>query len=152
MALDDDIRVLSGVALFEGFSREQLRLMAFGAENIALAAGRSLYFEGASADCAFVVAAGRIALYHEHDGQRATLAVMEPGSILGEFALITSGRRPTGAAAEVDSQVIRLNRSMFLRILEEYPDTAEALRQRIADNLQDMIDRMGRVASRLAEE
>ena len=34
MALDDDIRILSGVRLFEGFTREQLRLMAFGAETI----------------------------------------------------------------------------------------------------------------------
>ena len=33
MALDDDIRILSGVRLFEGFTQEQLRLLAFGAES-----------------------------------------------------------------------------------------------------------------------
>jgi hypothetical protein len=31
MALDDDIRILSDVGLFEGFTQEQLRLLAFGA-------------------------------------------------------------------------------------------------------------------------
>jgi hypothetical protein len=40
MSLDDDMRVLSRVGLFEMLSREQLRLLAFGAENITLRAGR----------------------------------------------------------------------------------------------------------------
>ncbi|TIN67663.1 MAG: cyclic nucleotide-binding protein, partial [Mesorhizobium sp.] len=42
MALDDDIRVLSAVRLFEGFTQEQLRLLAFGAENTRLIANHKL--------------------------------------------------------------------------------------------------------------
>ena len=41
MSLDDDIRVLTGVDLFDGFTQEQLRLLAFGAENTRLPAGNS---------------------------------------------------------------------------------------------------------------
>lgn len=151
MSLDDDIRVLARVGLFEEFTPEQLRLLAFGAENIVLRAGRSLYWEGAAADCAFVVASGFVVLYREHDGQRHVLGEMGPGSILGEFALITEGRRLTNAAAQADAQLIRLNRSMFRRILEEYPETAAALQQRIAENLQLMITRLERAALRLRE-
>src|SRR5690606_7205652 len=98
MSLDDDIRILSGVGLFEGFTPEQLRLMAFGAESISLRKGRTLYWEGGNADCAFVVASCSIALYHEADGERQVLDVMEAGSILGEFALIAEGKRLTSAA------------------------------------------------------
>ena len=43
MALDDDIRILSSVSLFKGFTPEQLRLLAFGAENLKLSAGRELF-------------------------------------------------------------------------------------------------------------
>lgn len=148
MSLDDDIRILSGVGLFEGFTPEQLRLMAFGAESISLRKGRTLYWEGGNADCAFVVASGSIALYHEADGERQVLDIMEAGSILGEFALIAEGKRLTSAAAETDSQLLRLNRTMFRRILEEYPETAVALHRRIAANLQAMIARIERVMSR----
>jgi len=45
MALDDDIRILSAVKLFEGFTQEQLRLLAFGAEATHLQADRKLYRE-----------------------------------------------------------------------------------------------------------
>lgn len=151
MALDDDMRVLAGVDLFEGFTHEQLRLLAFGAENITLARGRTLYYEGASADCAFVVADGRIALFRERDGRRSILGSLGPGSLLGEFALIADGRRLTGAVAEADTQLIRLNRSLFRRILEEYPETAADLRERIATDLGAMIEKMERIATRLGD-
>ncbi|HEU4985443.1 MAG TPA: cyclic nucleotide-binding domain-containing protein, partial [Rhizobiaceae bacterium] len=116
--------------------------------SISLRKGRTLYWEGGNADCAFVVASGSIALYHEADGERQVLDIMEAGSILGEFALIAEGKRLTSAAAETDSQLLRLNRTMFRRILEEYPETAVALHRRIAANLQAMIARIERVMSR----
>ncbi|MCT8999313.1 cyclic nucleotide-binding domain-containing protein [Chelativorans intermedius] len=149
MALDDDIRVLSGVGLFKGFTREQLRLMAFGAETITLGAGHKLYAEGAPADCAFVVAAGEVALYHQRGEEREIISVHGPGAILGELALIAESVRLTSAVAQTDVKVIRLNRSMFRRILEEFPETAVRLHRRIAAGLQDMLSRMSAVAARL---
>ncbi|MCR4267417.1 cyclic nucleotide-binding domain-containing protein [Nitratireductor sp. ZSWI3] len=151
MALDDDIRVLSGVGLFEGFTREQLRLMAFGAESMTLGAGRDIYGEGATADCAFIIASGSVTLYTERDEQRQVIERLGPGAILGELALITEGRRMTSAMTETETRLIRLSRSTFHRILEEFPETAMHLHKRIAANLQAMIARMERVASRLIE-
>ena len=69
MRLDDDIRVLSGVSLFEGFTQEQLRLLAFGAESLRLLAGKDLYEEGAAADSGYVIVRGRIVLYRDRDGR-----------------------------------------------------------------------------------
>ena len=55
MALDDHIRILSGVRLFEGLTQDQLRLLAFGAERMQLPAGRKLFREDDDADSAYVV-------------------------------------------------------------------------------------------------
>ena len=65
MALDDDIRILSGVGLFAELTQEQLRLLAFGAETMRFAAGREIYRENATADCAYVIARGEVVLYRE---------------------------------------------------------------------------------------
>jgi len=151
MTLDEDMRILSGVELFRGFSREQLRLMAFGAETISLAAGRKLYAEGAPADCAFVVATGEVALYREIGAKRHIITVERRGAILGQFALIAEGERLTGAVAQTDVQVIRLGRNMFLRVLEEFPDLAVDLHKRIVADLETMLQRMTTVMSRLVD-
>jgi len=150
MALDDDIRILSGVRLFEGFTREQLRLIAFGAETISLAAGRKLYSEGVPADCAFVVASGEVALYHQSGDSRQVISVHGPGAILGELALIAETERLTSATAQTDLKVIRLSRSAFRRILEEFPETAVTLHRRLAAELESMLARFGDVAAKLA--
>ena len=63
-------------------------------------------------------------------------------------ALIADTRRMTSASAERDSQVLRLNRRMFRRILEEYPDIAVVLHRRVAEQLQALVRRIGDVASR----
>jgi len=151
MSLDDDIRILSGVGLFEGFTPEQLRLMAFGAESISLRKGRTLYWEGGNADCAFVVASGSIALYHEDDAERTPIALAGTGEILGEMALISDTRRMTSAYAQTDTQVLRLNRSMFRRILEEYPEVAVHLHGRILQRFQALVERIEGMAPRFEE-
>ena len=149
MALDDDIRILSGVRLFEGFSQEHLRLLAFGAETMHLAAGRKLYREDDEADSAYVVIRGTIDLFREDDGRRIPVGSVNAGTMLGELALIADTRRLTSAAAATDAEILRLNRKMFHRILEEYPELAVTIRQRIVDDLQALVRRIETVAARI---
>jgi CRP-like cAMP-binding protein len=148
MALDDEIRILSGVRLFEGFSQEQLRLLAFGAETMHLAADRKLYREDDEADSAYVVIKGTISLFREQGDQRIPVGTAEAGAMLGELALIADTRRLTSAAAAADAEILRLNRKMFHRILEEYPELAITLRQRIVDDLQVLVRRIEAIAAR----
>ena len=149
MALDDHIRILSGVRLFEGFAQDQLRLLAFGAETTRLQQDRKLYREDDDADSAYVVVKGRISLYREADGERVEVSTGGPGTVLGEMALIADSRRLTSADAETDAEVLRINRSMFRRILEEYPETAERLRTQNIEDLQALIRRIEEVGERL---
>ncbi|WP_214474537.1 Crp/Fnr family transcriptional regulator [Mesorhizobium sp. dw_380] len=151
MALDDDIRILSGVRLFEGFTQEQLRLLAFGAETTFLQANHKLYREDDMADSAYVVVSGLIVLYREQNGDRIPIGEAGPGTMLSELALIADTNRLTSASAEIDSEVIRLSRKMFRRILEEYPEVAVKLHQRISEEFQALIRRIEELAPRFSE-
>ncbi|MFD1199060.1 cyclic nucleotide-binding domain-containing protein [Brucella gallinifaecis] len=149
MALDDDIRILGSVGLFESFSPEQLRLLAFGAERLVLRAGRELFREGQSADCGYVVVSGNISLFHDADEGRIIIRPVGPGAMLGEMALIAQTTRLTGALAEEETEVIRISRSVFRRILEEYPEAAALLHAHISRNLLQLIADIEKVAPRL---
>ena len=151
MALDDDIRILSAVRLFEGFTQEQLRLLAFGAEATFLQANHKLYREDDVADSAYIVVSGRIALYREQGGERIPIGTAGPGTMLSELALIADTNRLTSASADIDSEVIRLSRKMFRRILEEYPEIAVKLHERILEEFQQLIRRIEKLAPRFGE-
>lgn len=151
MALDDHIQVLAGVRLFESFTPEQLRLLAFGAESLRLSAGKKLYREDDDADSAYIVTKGTLGLFRDHDDQHVQVGTAEPGTMLGELSLIADSRRLTSAEAVSDAEVLRINRSMFRRILEEYPRTAETLQAQIIEDLQSLIRRIERIGDRLGE-
>lgn len=152
MTLDDDIRILSGVSLFSELTPEQLRLLAFGAESVRFQAGQEIYREDAAADCAYIVSAGKVVLYRAVNGEAVAVSRLGPGAILGELALIAETKRLTYAAAETDAELIRLSRSLFRRILQEYPQAAAALHRRMTEDLQAFLQKIETLAPKFAEE
>lgn len=148
MALDDDIRILAGVTLFEGFTPDQLRLLAFGAERIRLDPGQVIFRAGDRADAAFAVAYGQVQLLGE--GEDEPCGEVREGALLGEFALITDTQRPVSAVAATSCALLRIERRDFRRMLEEYPELALRLHKRVADELQSMIARIERLAPRFS--
>jgi len=147
MALNDDVSFLSKVPLFEHFSDEMLRLIAFGSERRAVAHNKPLFHEGAEADCAFVVCKGRFDLLNrDRRGKLVSIGEAVPGDLLGEMAIVSSTRRKITAMAVEDSEVIRINRPMFRRMIEEYPQIAEILRARIERRLGAMLRQVDHLA------
>jgi len=142
MGLERDIAVIGRVALFRDLNRDQLRLLAFGAEHQELAAGTELFAENAPADSAYVVVRGEIELFRQRGEDRITIGKVGQGELLGELALIVPGQRSTAAAAIVDSELLRLDQKLFRRLLVEYPETALALHAAIATNLKKLLDRI----------
>ncbi|MBE7184457.1 MAG: cyclic nucleotide-binding domain-containing protein [Methylobacterium mesophilicum] len=150
MALDDDIRILSGVALFEGFAPDQLRLLAFGAERLDFGRGEIVFREGDKADAAFILAEGTVELFRESRGKQLSVGRLERGALIGEYALITTTQRPASAVAAGAVSLLKVDRRSFRRILEEYPDLAIGLYRRIASDFQTMVDEIDRLAPRFS--
>ena len=151
MALNDDIALFAQVPLFSGLSEDKLRLMAFGAERRRVVEGQTLFREGASADCGFVIASGSFRLTSTlRDGSLRDEGVAGAGTLLSELAMISAVERKYSATAEEDSEVIRINRPLFRRMLEEYPDVAVMVEARVRANLEEMIGRVGAMAGRFA--
>jgi CRP-like cAMP-binding protein len=152
LALNDDIDLLSSVQLFSDIGEDKLRLIAFGAERRKLQAGQTLYRENTAADCAFVVAEGRIELTRsDRNGRSVTVNTAGRGTLLGELAMVTAVERTMTAIAIDASEVIRINRPLFRRMLEEYPEIADVVRGRIAANLQALNQELGRAATRFGD-
>ncbi len=151
MSLNDDIALLSLVPLFADIDDDKLRLIAFGAERRRLSRGQQLFREGAPADCAFAIASGSFSLTRgQVDGGVEVVDTVGRGTLLSELAMISFVERKFTATAEEDSEVIRINRPLFRRMMEEYPEVAVVVEARIKDNLQTMIRAMQRLAPRFS--
>lgn len=148
--LDNDIETLRAVPLFAGFGSEELRLLAFSAEEKTLKDGEALFRAGDRADGGYVVASGRVDLTEERDslGPRV-VAALGPGSLIGEMALIVETQRPTGAVANQGTRVMLIRRAAFKRVLSEYPDIARRLHGVISGRIQTAAADLARVREAL---
>ena len=129
MTIEDDIAFLERVPTLAVLGHEALRILAISAETRYVHDGVALFKEGESADAAYVVQEGAFELAMAGTTQPTTAGA---GALMGELALITETTRSTTATAREPSTVIRIPRSVFLKMLEGYPDAARRLRNAIA--------------------
>jgi CRP-like cAMP-binding protein len=87
-------------------------------ERVSFAAGERIFTQGDSGDVAFVVQTGRVSLYQSHDGHRIEVAIVGPGEVFGEMAVLEGGRRSTTAQAAEDCVLARVPQSLFQRKLD----------------------------------
>jgi len=130
MTIEDDIAFLERIPTFRPLGASALRILAIGAENYRVDAGQTLFTAGDAADGAYIVQQGSFSLRSEPGGDNEIVA--GPGTLMGESALLAETRRPATATAREDSVVLRISRTMFLKMLDGYPDAAERLREVIA--------------------
>jgi CRP-like cAMP-binding protein len=144
MTIEDDIAFLERVPSFAILGREALRILAIGAESRYVHGGEVLFSVGDPADAGYVVQDGSFMLKADNTESSATELTVTRGALLGELALLTETTRPVTATAAEPSTVIRVPRSLFLKMLEGYPDAARRLRDHIAARTnqaaKDMID------------
>lgn len=131
MSLKRDIAILETVPLFSAMDRDALRLIAFAGETKIIRAGDVLFRRGEISDGGYLVTSGAVALDTSDDGSPATV-VATTGTLIGELALIIDTARPATAIAREPSSVMKIGRSVFRRVLDEFPELASAVREVIA--------------------
>lgn len=148
MSIEDDIALLEQVPFLRRLGAGALRILAIGAESYSVQAGQVLFTVGDAADCAYVVQQGSFGLRPQRQGDSE--AVAAPGTLLGETALLAETIRPATATAREDSTVMRISRTMFVKVLESYPDAAQRLRELIASRAEQWARELENVRATLA--
>jgi CRP-like cAMP-binding protein len=128
MSIEDDIAFFERVPTLGLLGRPALRILAIGAENRYLPRGEILFKAGDAADAGFVVQEGSFSLA----APASAPITVGPGTLLGELAMLTDTTRPATAKATEPAPVLRISRTLFLKMLEGFPDAAGRLRDEFA--------------------
>ncbi len=118
---------LSDIALFKDFSPEELENFLPIIQTLTLTAGDILFNDGEPGDSLYIIKSGSIRIFKVIDSEAGTeksLALLEAGTFLGEMSLIEGSTRSASARAEIDSTILKITRSDFLKLLRSYPKAA----------------------------
>ncbi|WP_308342290.1 ABC transporter transmembrane domain-containing protein [Roseobacter insulae] len=128
------VRALESTTLFSGMGRKQLRLLAFGAKWFSAQAGDVIFNKDDDPrDGAYMILSGAAELFDPGDGQEEKhIAMVGPGTLVGELGLIRNVPRALTMRAETDVEALRLGADEFLAVVENDAATSFKLLQVVA--------------------
>jgi CRP-like cAMP-binding protein len=132
MTIEDDIVFFERVPTLGQLGRDALRLLAIGAESRYVHGGEVLFTAGQEADAGYVIQEGSFSLASGLADDDGKPLVVGRGTLIGELALLAETKRAATATALEPSTVLRIPRSLFLKMLEGYPNAALKLRDILA--------------------
>lgn len=145
MSLEDNIRALERTPVLAEIGRDALRLIAFSAETVSLRPGDRLFDKNAEANSAYTIISGRLKL----DAGDGKPRIVGPGTLIGEIALVVPTLRPCEAVAEEPVRLLEIPRSLFRRMLDEFPQIAAVLKARLVEKMQAQADDLAAIQETL---
>lgn len=123
--------------VFNSSDREVLRQLESKVEIKTIPGGEVLFRQGDPAGGAYIIMSGRlrVVMGDAETGER-TLNELGRGEVLGEMALLTGARRSATVYAIRDTDVARVSKSEFLWLIEQRPESLQAISRVMADRLQ----------------
>ncbi|MDE2383654.1 MAG: cyclic nucleotide-binding domain-containing protein [Alphaproteobacteria bacterium] len=131
MSVRADSQTLQQIPLFRDCDPVALQILAFAAERQEFASGEDIITKGKKARAAFLILNGQAKLRDEGED----LGLAEPGSMLGEVAMLRAGTYAITATASGPVETVRLSHELFIRVAKEYPDFGRAVMRNLGDKL-----------------
>jgi signal transduction histidine kinase len=156
-----DLEPLRRIPLLAGLDDAELGRLAAVAETVELEPGAILLREGDAGDSLFVVLAGELAVSKRSGNADIPLAVVGPGDVQGELAVLEGRPRTATVRAVGPATLLRLRRDALLDVLGRQPELALALLRTIAGRLRvtesllrerEKLAALGTLAAGLAHE
>ena len=120
--------------------QERARLL--GRYGRRFAAGETIFEEGTPAQEAFLLQEGRVRLFKRVAMTDRSLAVIKPGDLFGEGALLEGLAYGSTAVALTDGVVLALDRGTFRSLLAATPAGRDARRRSARSRLRDAEDQI----------
>jgi CRP-like cAMP-binding protein len=99
------------------------------------AGGRMIFAEGEPGDELYIIQKGSVKITKIAEGNEVLLAVLKPGDIFGEMALLESKLRTASAITYKDSVLLAVSRANFGRMAAAQPQVIARLTTLLADRI-----------------
>jgi CRP-like cAMP-binding protein len=137
------VALLAGHEWFSSLSREELDDLAGNAETVYWEAGATVFEEGEVGDSCFVLHSGAVKVLRRFpDGRRITLALLKPGSVVGELALFNGERRSATVEAAEPTLAVELAGDHVISLLRTDAEAALSVAIGLADRLRAANERL----------
>ena len=119
--------LITGFSLFKGFTVNGTQRLLDAGEVKEYATGDVLLKEGDNSDFVLLVLSGKLEVFVERDGQKLVLTEANPGTILGELAMLCGLPRSASVQAKENSAALEWPDEAFRTLLLRDPSLSQRI-------------------------
>jgi CRP/FNR family cyclic AMP-dependent transcriptional regulator len=134
--LEERIRLLSLVDIFEPLSKEEIQQLNGQLSDVHLERGEVFYTPEDRTERLFVLWKGRVRIYKTTDGRELTLATVEAVTVFGEMALTAQQMQGAYAQAMEASEISIMRREDLERLMMEKPEVGLQISHLLSERLR----------------
>ena len=161
MAIVSNLDLIRRVPLFSDLTAGQSSILYASVDKKRFKRGENIVEQGKISGTLFMILSGKVrVLSQDARGREVIMATLEVGDCIGEMSLIDGEPHSATVRAEVQTDVLTLNRETFLRCLHENASMADAVMRGLVRRLRNadrqieslaLLDVYGRVARTLLD-
>ncbi|KQP31614.1 cyclic nucleotide-binding protein [Methylobacterium sp. Leaf104] len=136
MTLETEVSSLRQVPLFRGVEPSRLKLLAFTSERVHFESGQQLFARGDAADAAYLLLEGSAEVSIDSPQGPFRLALLGANALVGEMGILADQPRSATVAAVDPTTALRIDRTVFLELLGQFPPIAIAVMRELALRLE----------------
>lgn len=136
MTLDTEVMSLRQVPLFKEVDPSRLKLLAFTSERVHFEAGQTFFERGDASDAAYLILEGSAAVSIDGPQGAVRLALLGANALVGEMGILADQPRSATVTAEEPVNALRIDRSVFLELLAQFPQISIAVMRVLALRLE----------------
>lgn len=129
---------LRGLAVFSPLNNEQVELLARSSVIHRYAPGEVLVRQGDPGDSLFTIKSGKVRVDVRSDkGQMKTVDTIGDDGFFGEMSLLTGEPRSASIVAEVETEVVVVNKDAFAEVLKSDVNLPDALSHTLQNRMKN---------------
>lgn len=136
MTLEAEVQSLRQVPMFRDIDPARLKLLAFTSERVEFAQGQRFFGQGDAADAAYVILDGQADVVLDAAGGEIKVAELGRNALVGEMGILSDAPRSATVVAATATTALRIDKSVFLELLLQFPQISIAILREIANRLE----------------
>ena len=133
MSVRADVETIRNIPIFSECEAAHLQLLAFSAVRESFAPGSTLVRQGETGTAAFLILSGVVEISSSEAG---LMGEAGPGALVGEVAMIGGSPYSITATAADAVSTARIDRELFLRVAQEFPEFGTAVLRTLSRKLE----------------
>jgi cAMP-binding proteins - catabolite gene activator and regulatory subunit of cAMP-dependent protein kinases len=148
MSIKEEVEALRSVPLFAKLEPAKLKLLAFTSQRLTFAPNQVLFHQGDPGDAAYIVLEGEAEVLIDTPQGPVKVAEIGRHTIIGEIAILCDVPRTATVIAKSRLVTLRIDRDLFFRLVNEFPQIAVEIMRELAHRLEKTNEQLRRAVSR----